>query len=1127
MYADLIGNYKKYWIKSRYGNKVTWANQIRILQEQIKKFASIIGTGFIAAFKPFVQTLNKVMAKVIDFTQNVLNALGQIFGWEFEISGGGLADDLGDVSTDIGDSAGSAGDLAGNLGQAAKNAKKLVTLGIDELNINAPDDKNAGGGGSGGSGGSGSGGVGSGGNGGLVANFKPNDKLLEAYKSSIKNLEQLGEYIGDTLTNAMNKIPWEKVYESSRNFGKGLADFLNGLISPELFGTVGKTIANSLNTAIYAALSFAENFDFYEFGASIASGINKFFENFDFKALAEGLNKWVDGLEDTISGALKNLNYEKIKEQLAIFFDEIEVDTIGVIVGSILIKKILSVELGLEIGKKIKEKIASKILEKVGAISITGIGIKLKNFFISAINTDPASFSIVGSKILKSLGDAIYVFLPSWAEDLIENVVAGIALGGLSGSWIPVFGPAAGAIIGGILGALNSIKIDGKSILKTISDKIFNFDSTKQFFDNARKNFEKGGLNIVLGIVDGIGGALQALVEPVQDLFTWTWDALCDVFGIHSPATSMYPIGENILYGIIEGIKSVWDKIKDVFSDFYNNKIKPWFTVEKWKELGENIKNGFSDISDFFKGIYEKIKDIFQPVGQWFGEKFSQAYESVKNAWAFVGTWFSQKWTDIKNVFKNTKQWFKDVFKGAYDGVTSIWSGIKSFFGKVANWIINPIQKAVNGVIDGINWVFDKVGAKKPLKNWTNYPKFASGSNGLPSNTIGVVNDQAGSTYKELIVPPHGKPFIPDGRNVMLPMEKGTKIMPAGQTKALMDGMPKFKNGIGSFFSNAWEKFTNFTGDVLDYVEHPSKILQIAIDKFTDLSGVSKFFVPLATGAVNKVFDSAVSYIEKLFDSVGGKGINGAIKWAIGIANDNKHGYDQAHRTGPDYDCSSFVTTALKKAGFNIGLGTTSSMYGQLMTAGFKNVANSVNLSSGKGLKKGDVLLRPGAHTAMYVGDGKIVHASINELGRVTGGKTGDQTGKEIATRSYYNYPWTYVFRYAKGFKNGIGRIGISDLIPKYSVGGFPEDGLFMANRGELVGQFSNGQTAVANNYQIVGGIKDGVKEAVAEILAPYLSDIAQNTRETADKDLTVRIQDRDIVTSYDRGKRRSGYSFT
>lgn len=48
-----------------------------------------------------------------------------------------------------------------------------------------------------------------------------------------------------------------------------------------------------------------------------------------------------------------------------------------------------------------------------------------------------------------------------------------------------------------------------------------------------------------------------------------------------------------------------------------------------------------------------------------------------------------------------------------------------------------------------------------------------------------------------------------------------------------------------------------------------------------------------------------------------------------------------------------------------------------------------------------------------------------------------------------------------------------------YKNGGFPEDGLFMANHGELVGQFSNGQTAVANNGQIIDGIRQGVYEAM------------------------------------------------
>ena len=45
--------------------------------------------------------------------------------------------------------------------------------------------------------------------------------------------------------------------------------------------------------------------------------------------------------------------------------------------------------------------------------------------------------------------------------------------------------------------------------------------------------------------------------------------------------------------------------------------------------------------------------------------------------------------------------------------------------------------------------------------------------------------------------------------------------------------------------------------------------------------------------------------------------------------------------------------------------------------------------------------------------------------------------------------------------------------LKRYATGGFPEDGLFMANHGELVGQFANGRTAVANNQQIEAGIEE------------------------------------------------------
>ena len=45
--------------------------------------------------------------------------------------------------------------------------------------------------------------------------------------------------------------------------------------------------------------------------------------------------------------------------------------------------------------------------------------------------------------------------------------------------------------------------------------------------------------------------------------------------------------------------------------------------------------------------------------------------------------------------------------------------------------------------------------------------------------------------------------------------------------------------------------------------------------------------------------------------------------------------------------------------------------------------------------------------------------------------------------------------------------------LPRFAQGGFPEDGIFMANSRELVGSFSNGRTAVANNEQIEAGIEE------------------------------------------------------
>lgn len=911
----------------------TWANQVRILQERFKQWASVLGTGFIAAFKPFIQTLNNVMGKVTQFTENVLNALGNIFGWKFEISGGGITDDLadsmGDTAVDTGDAAGSAGDLSDNLGEANKNAKKLYStvLGIDELNINNPDkgSTGSGSGGSGGTGGSGSGGAGAGSAGtGLTTTMTRNDAILKAYESSIDNLYELGEYIGDTLANVLESINWDSVYEGARSFGKGLADFLNGLISPRLFRDLGGTIAKSINAILNGANTFAETFDWDNLGVSLASGIDQFFIDWDAGLTGETFGNFASGMIEAMTSAIETLGEE---------------DTF--------------------------EAIGQKIVD-----------------FICGINWGELTWDL--SKFFVALSDAIL--------DIPNDFARGIGQG--------------------------------------IIDKIFGKDSGIEMPD------------IAFSPASMLGLALQ-----FDEIKKWAAETT-------SVVASRFETG--------------------------------WKLSEKAWENGE----------PFFSGLWEGIKYIFSPVGDFFKEKFDSAYRWVKNAFNPITTWFHEKWDAVKGVFKDVQSFFENGFQEAYDAVESIWDGLGSFFKGVAENAFKPIKSLVNGVIKGINWVLDKVGSKTRVSEWGGI-KFANGSDGLPQDTLGVVNDQPGSTYKELIVPPSGKPFIPEGRNVMLPLEKGTKIMPAKQTKAFMSGMPHFAGGIGDFFGNAWDAIKSFSGNVLDYLTHPGDIVKIAIDKFVGISDFVEPWLSVAGGMVNKTFDAIVDFVTGIFDTVAPK-VNyspsaGVEQWrnlaayALKLTNQ----YSDANLNLLLYQMqteSGGNPNAINNWDINAKNGTPSKGLMQVIDPTFKAYAMK------------------GYNTNIYDPLSNMIAAiryTVSRYGSLANGWKGH------------------------GYASGIGKINLSDLIPAYEVGGFPEDGLFFANHNELVGQFDNGRTVVANNTNIQSGIKEGVKEAVAEILAPYLQQIADNTRETADKDFSFDVDGRSLVSAYDRRKNRNGFSFT
>ena len=146
-----------------------------------------------------------------------------------------------------------------------------------------------------------------------------------------------------------------------------------------------------------------------------------------------------------------------------------------------------------------------------------------------------------------------------------------------------------------------------------------------------------------------------------------------------------------------------------------------------------------------------------------------------------------------------------------------------------------------------------------------------------------------------------------------------------------------------------------------------------------------------------------------------------AVEWALRVADSSASGYDQENRWGPDYDCSSLVIAAYRAAGVPLRATYTGNMRQDFLANGFRDVTAAVDLGTGAGLQRGDVLLHPVHHTALYVGAGRMVEAAGNELGGITGGASGDQNGREIAVTVYYDFPWSCVLRYEAENSEGPG----------------------------------------------------------------------------------------------------------
>lgn len=688
----------------------SWANQIRILKQSFEQLGSVIGGALINAFKPFVKALNSVLLVVISFVTKVTNALGAIFGWKYEDSGAGLADSFSDAAE-------SAGDVADNTGQAAKNIDKM-NKGVrqfDELKLITTND----GSGKKGSGGSGGGGASGGASGGKLVKT---DTIFKNYESDIKNLKQLGKYISDALSKAMESINWDKIYSKARNFGKGLADFLNGLINPRLFGNVGKTIAGALNTAIYATLSFGQTFDWTNFGNSLAEGINKFFQTFDFASLAETINVWVQGIYTTIKTMIQNISWSDVWKAAKDFLSNLDIETVAIIIGALTIKKIAKTIIGANIlntiGKFIAGKVKDAIVVALGAEKGTGIGTALVGMFKRGIG-----------KFGESVG-----------KILIPNLMSGLSL---NESMVAAFGTV-GTILAGIVSTVGGAILAVTNFVKMMKDGFSWLNEILMLVGTALAAVGA----VILGVAAAPAALVAAIVAAVGTVVVLVhdnWETIKSWFSgvsdwvnekIFTPisnkisdlwktVTTVWQNASNwfsttVIEPIVNFFKGLWTRVKQIFEGLWIIVQAIWITVSGW--FNDNVitpvVNFFQglwiSVSGFFKQLWEDVKKIWSKVSKWFNETVViPVINFFKPIWTKVKEFFSNLWNDIKTIWASVSNWFDTKVIQPLLGVfNSLWSGVKSGMVSAMNAVIGGIESAINFIVGGINTIiggFNKV----------------------------------------------------------------------------------------------------------------------------------------------------------------------------------------------------------------------------------------------------------------------------------------------------------------------------------------------------------------------------------------------------------------------------------
>ena len=1101
----------------------TWANQMKIAKERMIQLKAVLGTIGMNTFKPLVRGFNNAMNSIIHLAESTLNALGKIFGWKVEIS------DVGSVVDDT-------EDIAGNMGDAAGAAKKMkdYMLGIDELNVFNPDDGKSGGGGASG-----------GGADAAQDSLVKWEKTEKGYESIYDTLFKLGKRIGEVEKEWLQSIDWDKIYDKAERFGKGLASFLNGYLSDaELFYEKGRFVANAINMIGHALAAFAEEFDGYQLGVDIGSWINGFTYNIDWNTLTRAATALASDIAQTINGAVKTTDWDMVGKTIA------NAINLAVTFASTLIKETDFAALGKAVASTLNglirninaKEIAATIRDAIhGAVEFAStvlsqtdfaeLGRKIGQFlkelklmdFITDIarligNVIVAALKLVPSMIMEApFESALLLVVGAWkfthvGSSLGGNIASAIATG-LNTNLLPklsyiltanlgqMWGNATigrkaaiiGTGIGGsILAGIAGFNL-GKGIAYVIAD-LKGDEEMKDIISNLGKYY--GEL-----FDDGFKEGIKKIGEGIKEMFKGGVKLDDQLYG--SIDTSFF---EKLGYSIADQMNGVTRTWNDVLADIQAGIIK--IDSEDLAAMKQSMIDAGTNATDAITlvGQLEAAQtELYTYFPEWL-EKETQLKNAV-DIGAVSRQYAYQEYLKAKEA-KTEEAVVTDTLTTSETNLTEATGTASTAVSSQTDALAELNEKVAQGEISQEEYwkKLQEVSAETD-KLTESTKKTASSFNGMPSSIASAVSAMNESSDATLTAEEESTKFQELWNNYTI---SNIDISQLKEINTVLEEINTSSTDLVDIFEGNFEAiFTGLTGKlesaktaIVTFDTDVNKLIETLFNETipTDLETTSETFgtfLETTSGSITTFDEEVGKKITTLFDET------------LPTKFETLSGDFKTMLTTNEGDLTGSLTNVESSVGESIK--NVQKKFEEFLKWFDKNILEKT---------KGEYWTKAlsgvsSAFETTFRGVANAIATIMNSL------------IEQI--NSAMNVKWeNLVVNGQTVLAAGQAKLFEITPIPMYERGGFPEDGLFYANHNELVGGF-NGRTAVANNEQIVGGIREGVQEAMSDVvfnmLNPYLSDIAQSSRTTANKDFTVNLGDRDIAMAANRGQSLVGMS--